>query len=92
MTFEELPQAMAELLQRVKNIERLLLMEGNDAPEVDKLLNVEECAEFLTLSKQTIYGLTAKSEIPHMKRGKRLYFSKLELIEYILNIYFRYYK
>lgn len=52
-------------------------------PEVEALLTVQEAAKFLSLSVPTIYGLIAKSELPVMKRSKRCYFSKLELIEYL---------
>ena len=83
ISFEQLPEAVNQLLQKVDGIERLLLMQKAPSEEVDKLLTVEECAKFLNLSKQTIYGLTSKGELPMMKRGKRCYFSKLELIDYI---------
>lgn len=51
--------------------------------EADQLLTVEQCAEFLKLTKPTIYGLIAKGEIPVMKRSKRCYFSKAELVQYL---------
>lgn len=49
----------------------------------DDLLTVEEAATFLHLAKQTIYERTAAGTIPCMKQGKRLYFSKKELTDYI---------
>ena len=52
-------------------------------PETDELLTVQDCAKFLTLSVQTVYGLIAKGEIPVMKRSKRCYFSKIDLINYL---------
>ena len=51
--------------------------------EPDQLLTVEQCAEFLKLSKATIYGLISKGELPVMKRSKRCYFSRLELVQYL---------
>ncbi|MBK9396145.1 MAG: helix-turn-helix domain-containing protein [Saprospiraceae bacterium] len=45
---------------------------------------MDEAAKLLTLSKQTIYGLVSKSTIPHLKKGKRLYFLKKDLITWIL--------
>jgi len=35
------------------------------------------------LARPTIYGLVAQSKIPCMKRGKKLYFSRQELSEWI---------
>lgn len=49
----------------------------------DELLTVEQAATFLSLSKPTIYGLISKGELPVMKRSKRCYFSKKELIAYL---------
>ncbi|MBX2887060.1 MAG: helix-turn-helix domain-containing protein [Ferruginibacter sp.] len=49
----------------------------------DELLTVPQAAQFLSLSVSTVYGLIQKREIPVMKRSKRCYFSKLELINYL---------
>jgi len=37
----------------------------------------------LNLSVPTLYGYTQRAEIPVCKRGKRLYFSKQSLFEWI---------
>lgn len=55
----------------------------NSQNKVEGLLTVQEAANFLNLSKPTIYSKVSKRELPFMKRGKRLYFSKSELLEYI---------
>ena len=73
---------------RLNNIENLLLdlkhsKNVSSQPEPDRLLTVDQCAEFLNLSKPTIYGLISRREIPFMKRGKRCYFSKTELFDYL---------
>ena len=52
-------------------------------PEADELLTVQDTAKFLSLSVPTIYGLISKGELPVMKRSKRCYFSKVELINYL---------
>jgi len=49
----------------------------------EELLTIKQAAEFLTLSVPTIYGLVQRAEIPVNKRGKRLYFSKQELTDWI---------
>ena len=84
MTFEQLPQAIIQLYDKLDNIERLILAQGNPASsEADQILTIEEAAAFARLSKATLYGLVSRSEIPSMKKGKRLYFSKQELTEWI---------
>lgn len=52
-------------------------------PETDHLLTIQQVAELLSLSIPTIYGLVSRSEIPCMKRGKRLYFSKEEITTWL---------
>ncbi len=49
----------------------------------DQFLTVHEAAEFLSLAVPTIYTMVSKGELPVMKRSKRLYFSRVELINYL---------
>ena len=49
----------------------------------DDILNIEEAMEFLNLKRPTIYALTSKNKIPFHKTGKKLYFKKSELINWI---------
>lgn len=51
--------------------------------EADQLLTIQEAAQFISLSVPTVYGLVSKSLIPVSKKGKRLYFSKAELTDWI---------
>lgn len=58
--------------------------QGNTTqPEPEQLLTVQQAAELLNLSVPTLYGYTQRAEIPVCKRGKRLYFSKQSLFEWI---------
>lgn len=80
-----------ELIEaRLSNIETLLLdikhVTNNQTarqPESDKLLTIHQAAELVSLSVPTIYTLVSKAQIPVSKRGKRLYFSKQELTNWI---------
>ena len=49
----------------------------------EQLLTIQEAAKFLNLSVPTIYSKVSKGELPVMKRSKRLYFSSIELMEYL---------
>ena len=85
ITFEQLPKAVTQLYEKLENIERLLLSKSDTPqPEADKLLTIKETAEVLHLTVPTIYGLVQRAEIPVCKRGKRLYFSKHEITNWIL--------
>ena len=83
ITFETLPQAFTDLFRKVENIERLLCVKSESQPEIDQLFTIQEAGEFLKLSIPTLYGLVSRSVIPVSKKGKRLYFSKQELINSI---------
>ena len=56
-------------------------VEPTDQPE--QLLTIQEAAEFLSLTVPTMYSKVSKGELPVMKRSKRLYFSRTELLEYV---------
>ncbi|MGD9493574.1 MAG: helix-turn-helix domain-containing protein [Bacteroidales bacterium] len=73
---------------RLSNIESLLLdikhaPQAADTALQDELLTIEQAAAFLSLSVPTLYTKTSTGQIPFMKRGKRLYFSRVELMEYL---------
>jgi excisionase family DNA binding protein len=50
---------------------------------VSDLLCIAEASKYLSLAIPTIYGLVSHSNIPHMKKGKKLYFSRQELEDWI---------
>ena len=75
---------------RLRSIENLILdlkhkldlkHEPTDQPE--QLLTIQQAAEFLSLKVPTMYSKVSKGELPVMKRSKRLYFSRTELLEYL---------
>lgn len=87
LTFNDLPQAISQLCQKLDTIERLLVEQGK--PESvephDELLTVKEAAKFLGISVPTLYSKKSRGEIPVCKPAgsKKLFFSKMELTEYI---------
>lgn len=44
---------------------------------------IDLAIELTGLAKPTIYGLASKRKIPHSKRGKKLYFSRKELLDWL---------
>ena len=83
ITFDQLPQAVTRLHEKLDHIEQLLRDANNHFPETDELLTIAQAAKFLNLSTPTIYGKVSRNEIPVNKQGKRLYFYKSELAEWI---------
>lgn len=75
-----------QLNERLNKIEGILLhltKELKQEENADELLMIEDAAKFLNLAVPTIYGKVSNNSIPYNKQGKRLYFLKSELIEYI---------
>lgn len=85
ITFESLPLAVTMLTNKVNELKEMLLEDraSNSVEESERFLNIQEASKFLNLAKPTLYTKVSKREIPFMKRGKRLYFSKSELMDYI---------
>ncbi len=81
-TFEDLPKAIYHLFEEVKQIKSLIL-ESSTTNTSDKLLTIQETAEFLHVQKQTLYSYVSKGIMPHHKRAGRLYFSKNDLIQWV---------
>jgi predicted DNA-binding transcriptional regulator AlpA len=50
------------------------------APITDEIFDIKQAAQFLGLSVATLYTLHG---LPSMKKGKRLYYSKTELITWL---------
>jgi excisionase family DNA binding protein len=86
VTFNTLPEAISELLDRVERIEQIL---GNkprmsqsktvktkksksQGPLPDKL-TVKEAGKFLNLSLVTLYSYIKNNKIPFEKQGRRLF-------------------
>ncbi|MBN2821327.1 MAG: helix-turn-helix domain-containing protein [Bacteroidales bacterium] len=65
------------------NILNAVRNEQPPTEQPEKLLTIQEAAEFLSLTVPTIYSKVSKGELPVMKRSKRLYFSSIQLMEYI---------
>lgn len=55
---------------------------ANDRASQD-FLSIEEASKFLNLAKATVYTLTSAGKIPVIKKGKRLYFTKQELMDWL---------
>lgn len=82
ITFEQLPQAVTQLFDKLENIEKLLLNNSSQPqPESERWLNLSELCEYLPDKpvKPTVYGWVHQRVIPCHRRGKKLYFLKSEI-------------
>jgi excisionase family DNA binding protein len=74
---------------RLSSIENLILdlkhqpKPVEDATNAEQLFTIDQAAKFLNLTKPTLYSKVSRAELPYMKQGKRLYFSRTELMDYL---------
>jgi excisionase family DNA binding protein len=71
--------AFANQLRQDKDSNEIMASSSQE----EELLSFEEMCEFLGIAKSTGYQRISRAEIPHFKKGRRLYFRKSELVEYI---------
>lgn len=85
ITFEQLPQAVALLIERVGQLaEKMEQALGSATQKQGKrLLTLDEVSILLGKSPSTIYAMTSEKRIPYHKRGNKLYFFEDEIIEWI---------
>jgi excisionase family DNA binding protein len=88
-TNENLPNPFQQLYDKMISIERKIEALTNQKATTkeqqtnDELMTVETAADYLRMSRSNIYQLTSRKEIPFFKRGKRLYFKKEELGQWV---------
>ncbi len=73
------------IMERLDRIEKAIsnLKIENIIVAESKPMNLKEVVAYLGTSTSTIYKLTATAEIPHNKLGKKLFFKKEEIDEWI---------
>jgi excisionase family DNA binding protein len=81
--FNELPEVVRQLFEKVERIEMLMARLEPKDPDENEILNIEEAAEFLKVSVGALYTKVSRQEIPYSKPGKRLYFNRTDLKEWI---------
>lgn len=75
---------IADISERVTaNILKAVQNNNPTTEQPEQLLTIQEAAQFLNLTVPTIYSKVSKGELPVMKRSKRLYFSRTELLDYL---------
>ena len=84
MSREELKEFFLEILQELFARGGLKsLLPKATPPEDEVLINVQEASSVTGLSVNTLYEKTCRREVPHYKKGKRLYFRATELLKWI---------
>jgi len=81
LSFNDVPQAVAHLINKVDKIETLLSTKQSQAQESDQWLNLSDLCKYHPdkPAKPTVYAWIGQRSIPYHKKGKKLMFLKSEI-------------
>ena len=81
LSFNDVPNAVAHLINKVEKLETLLLENQPQVQEADRWLNLSDFCNYHPdhPAKQTVYGWIVQRSIPYHKKGKKLMFLKSEI-------------
>ena len=88
MTFEQLPNAVNRLIDKVDNLERLIIAKNSvNQIQTDQWFNLAELCDYLPdrPANQTLYGWVNKRTIPFHKGSKKLWFLKSEIDAWLMS-------
>ena len=74
-----------DITRAIRNELKAYFAELEEVEREDEIGGIELAIELTGLAKPTIYGLVSERKIPHSKRGKKLYFSRQELLIWLTN-------
>ena len=83
LKFENLPNAVAELIKGQSELKALYLNKVQPKTEIETPLNIKDVSKLTELSVPTLYGYVQRNEIPYYKKGNRLKFFKSEIVNWI---------
>jgi len=89
LTFENVPQAITELLQKVQKIETLVEARNNEAPQLIEsepyIYGINGLAEFLKVSLPTAQKIKNSGKVPFSQMERTIIFKKVEVLEALSN-------
>lgn len=73
-------------LNNIENLLKAVMKKDNGTIVVTEVFNLNQAAEYVSLSKSAIYKKTSERNIPHFKQGKKLYFKRSELDNWLTSL------
>jgi predicted DNA-binding transcriptional regulator AlpA len=83
LKFENLPNAVAELIKGQNELKALILKQAENRQEIETPLGIKDVSKLIGKTIPTLYGYCQRNEIPYSKNGNRLIFWKSEIIEWL---------
>ncbi|MFA5010639.1 MAG: helix-turn-helix domain-containing protein [Ignavibacteria bacterium] len=66
-------------------LEKLDIIEAKLKESNFQIMNIDEAAKYLSFKKSYLYKMTCCNDIPFYKPGKKVYFNKVDLDNWILS-------
>ncbi|MDB5119743.1 MAG: transcriptional regulator [Sphingobacteriales bacterium] len=83
LTFEQLPEAISILLEKINHIEGLLST-YIDKSSFNEMLTAREAAALMGITLSRLYKMTHNRELPTYKPGgKKIYFKRQEISDWL---------
>lgn len=85
LSFEAMPQAIFELMQKVDSIQSSIdeLRVNIPKQQEEPMIGIDEACKILQRAKSTVYALTQAHKIPFYQPGKMLQFKRSELMAWM---------
>jgi len=84
LSLEKLPGEFVDFRKEFREFKEEFLSNTRPPQNLeDEILTADKAAFLLGVAVPTIYSYVQKNSIPYMRRSKRLYFSKQELMEWL---------
>lgn len=76
-------ELIMDKLNTIENLLKTVMKNDNGTVTITEVLNLKRAAEYVSLSKSAIYKKTSERNIPHFKQGKKLFFKRSELDDWL---------
>jgi len=76
-------ELLFDKLNIIEHLLRNVQKEDKAAVTLPTIFNLDQAAEYVSLSKSAIYKKTSERNIPHFKQGKKLFFKRSELDDWL---------
>jgi len=84
ISFEQLPEMVALLLEKVNRLESLLTGNREEGIIIKEMLTIEEAVAYTGVSKSWLYKMTMRGDLPtYRPGGKRIYLKRSELNDWM---------
>lgn len=82
ITFDQIPEVIGELLNKMENVEKILnnFYEVLEEKEADELISKEQVSKLLKCHPNTVENWSKKGKLTKYGKGRKVYFKRREVL------------